>query len=94
MSWYHWEQDDLVLHLRVQPKAAKDRFVGPFGDHEYKITLTAPPVNGRANEHLIKFLSVSFGLPRSRIALLSGKTSRSKCLKLKSPTRTPIPLEK
>ena len=94
MNWYRWEQDDLILHLRIQPKAAKDRFVGPYGDHEYKIALTAPPVEGRANAGLLKFLADAFGLPRSRIHILSGETSRSKRLRLKSPKRLPIPVEK
>lgn len=54
MTWHRWEGDDLILHLRVQPKASKDALVGPYGDKEYKVTLTAPPVDGRANTHLLK----------------------------------------
>ncbi|MEJ2403896.1 MAG: DUF167 family protein [Candidatus Thiodiazotropha sp.] len=92
MSWFSWNDDELTLRLRIQPKAARDRFVGPYGEDQYKVTLTAPPVDGQANKHLIKFLSNSFGLPRSRITLVSGETSRTKCLKLKSPTRLPIPV--
>ncbi|MEJ2610532.1 MAG: DUF167 family protein [Candidatus Thiodiazotropha sp.] len=94
MSWYRWEEDDLILNLRIQPKASKDCFVGPYGDNEYKISLTAPPVDGKANARLLKFISNAFGLPRSRISLLSGESSRSKRLRLKSPKRLPIPIEK
>lgn len=92
MSWYRWEGKELILHLRVQPKASKDAFCGPYGENEYKITLTAPPVDGKANAHLIKFVAKAFGVPRSRVALESGDHSRSKCLRLKSPSRLPIPL--
>lgn len=92
MTWYRWEGEDLILRLRVQPKASKDAFSGPYGDDEYKITLTAPPVDGKANAHLLKFVAKAFGLPRSKVALESGAHSRSKCLRLKSPTRLPIPL--
>ncbi len=92
MTWYRWEGEDLILRLRVQPKASKDAFSGPYGDDEYKITLTAPPVDGKANAHLLKFIAKAFGLPRSQVALESGAHSRSKCLRLKSPTRLPIPL--
>jgi hypothetical protein len=92
MSWYHWEGDELILHLRVQPKACKDVFSGPYGDTEYKVTLTAPPVDGKANAHLLKFIAKAFGIPRSRVVLESGAHCRSKCLRLKSPTRLPIPL--
>jgi uncharacterized protein (TIGR00251 family) len=93
MSWYRWEGDDLILRLRVQPKASRDAFIGPYGEQEYKVSLTAPPVEGKANEHLVKFIAKAFGLPRSRITLESGDHSRSKCLRLKSPTQLPIPLE-
>ncbi|MES9832173.1 MAG: DUF167 family protein [Candidatus Thiodiazotropha sp. LLP2] len=94
MSWYQWQEDDLILHLRVQPKASKDRFVGPYGENEFKVAIMAPPVDGQANARLLKFISKAFGLPRTNIALLNGESSRSKCLKLKSPKRLPIPIEK
>lgn len=90
MTWHRWEGDDLILHLRVQPKASKDALVGPYGDKEYKVTLTAPPVDGRANTHLLKFIAKTFGLPCARVILESGLHSRSKCLRLKSPTQLPI----
>lgn len=92
MTWYRWEGEDLILRLRVQPKASRDAFSGPYGNDEYKITLTAPPVDGKANAHLLKFVAKAFGLPRSQVTLESGAHSRSKCLRLKSPTRLPIPL--
>jgi len=93
LSWYRWEGDDLILRLRVQPKASRNAFMGPYGEQEYKVSLTAPPVQGKANEHLLKFMAKAFGLPRSRILLESGDHSRSKCLRLKSPTQLPIPLK-
>lgn len=90
MTWYRWEGEDLILHLRVQPKASRDAFAGPYGEDEYKVTLTAPPVDGKANAHLTKFVAKAFGLPRSRVVLESGAHSRSKCLRLKSPKILPI----
>ena len=92
MTWYRWEGDELILRLRVQPKASRDALVAPYGSDEYKVTLTAPPVAGQANLHLLKFIAKTFGLPRSQVILESGAHSRSKCLRLKSPTRLPIPL--
>jgi uncharacterized protein (TIGR00251 family) len=94
MSWYQWQQNDLILYLRIQPKASRDRFVGPYADDQYKVAISAPPVDGEANQRLLKFLAKTFSLPRSRIELLSGESSRSKCLKLKSPGRLPIEIEK
>jgi uncharacterized protein (TIGR00251 family) len=94
VSWYHWEGEDLILRLRVQPKASRDALTGPYGDDEYKVNLTAPPVDGKANAHLLKFVAKTFGLPRSRVVLECGAHSRSKRLRLKSPSRWPIILEK
>ncbi|MCU7932913.1 MAG: DUF167 family protein [Candidatus Thiodiazotropha sp. (ex Codakia rugifera)] len=93
MSWFRWEQDDLILKLRIQPKASRDSLVGPYGENEYKITLTAPPVDGKANTQLVKFIAKAFRLPRSSVKLISGEASRSKCVRLKSPQHLPIPLE-
>ena len=90
MSWYRWEGDELILHLRVQPKASRDAFAGPYGENEYKVTLTAPPVDGKANAHLLKFVAKAFGLAKSQVSLESGAHSRSKCLRLKSPKTLPI----
>ena len=90
MSWYHWEGQDLVLNLRLQPKASRDAFIGPYGDDEFKITITAPPVDGKANVHLIRFLAKQFDLPKSDIEIEAGESSRSKRLRLKSPNRLPI----
>ncbi len=92
MSWYRWEGQDLILRLRVQPKASRDAFSGPYDNDHYKVTLTAPPVDGKANSHLLKFIAKAFGLSRSQVILESGAHSRSKCLRLKSPTRLPIPV--
>ena len=93
MSWYHWEGQDLLLNLRLQPKASRDAFIGPYGDGEYKITITAPPVDGKANAHLIRFLAKQFELPKSDIKIEAGESSRSKRLRLKSPKRLPILLD-
>ncbi|MEW8051840.1 MAG: DUF167 family protein [Candidatus Thiodiazotropha sp.] len=93
MTWYRWDQTDLILHLRLQPKASRDAFIGPYGENEYKITITAPPAGGKANRHLLKFLAKAFGLPASRVELICGKSSRSKSVRLKSPPLLPIGFE-
>ena len=66
-----------VLHLRIVPRASKNTIQGRHGD-ALKIRLCAPPVDGAANAALIEFLAKTFSLPRSRIQLLSGQTSRTK----------------
>ena len=89
MDWYRWQDRDLILHLRIQPKASRDAFVAPYGEAEYKVAITAPPVDGKTNACLIGFLAKQFGLSKSAVILEAGEKSRSKRLRLKSPTRLP-----
>lgn len=67
----------MVLAVRVTPKAARTRIVGEV-EGELKITLNAPPAEGRANAELLRLLAKTYGVPKSRLAILSGETSRSK----------------
>ena len=66
-----------VLSLRIIPRAHKNAIQGEHGE-ALKIRLCAPPVDGAANAALVEFLSDHFSLPRARIQLLSGATSRNK----------------
>jgi len=89
MTWYHWDGEDLRLHLRVQPRAKRDAFVGPLGDALYRVQITAPPVDDKANEHLRRLLAKTFGVPVARVQLLSGGTSRTKQVRVLAPQRMP-----
>jgi len=91
-SWYRWVGEDLLLSLRIQPRASKDELVGPHGDH-YKIRITAPPVEGKANAHLIKFLAKAFGVSRSQVTLESGASARNKGVRITKPAKIPMPLD-
>ena len=93
MTWFSWDGNDLILRLRIQPKASHDAFIAPYGEDSYKVAITAPPVDGKANEHLIRFLAKKFGLPRAKVSLEAGSKSRTKSVRLKSPTLLPIALE-
>ncbi len=88
MSWYRWQGADLLLTIRLQPRASRDEIVGPHGD-ALKIRITAPPVEGQANAHLIRFLAAAFEVSRSQVSLVSGDTARSKQLRVNSPRRLP-----
>lgn len=88
MSWYRWDGEDLILSLRVQPRAGRDAFADPIGD-AIKVKLRAPPVDGRANAGLVAFLARSFGVSRADVTLLSGETSRGKRLRIASPRDLP-----
>ena len=93
MTWFRWEGKDLILRLRIQPKASRDAFIGPYGEDAYKIAISAPPIDGKANARLIGFLAKQAGLPRSQVILESGETSRIKTLRLKSPKKLPLDLD-
>ena len=67
----------VTFGVRVQPRASKSGVAGEL-DGVLKIRLAAPPVEGRANEELIRLLAELFGAPRQRIAILSGQTSKNK----------------
>jgi uncharacterized protein (TIGR00251 family) len=73
--------DGCTLSVRVHPGARKNGATGIHAD-AVKIVLTAPPVDGKANEALIAFLADALGLPRARIVLVSGLTSRAKILRI------------
>lgn len=89
--WYRWEGEDLLLSLRIQPRSGRDAFVAPHGDH-YKVRITAPPVEGRANAHLIRFLAKAFGVGRSQVQLVTGESSRNKGIRIHAPRKLPIPI--
>ncbi|MGD9000237.1 MAG: DUF167 family protein [Granulosicoccaceae bacterium] len=87
-SHYYWDGDTLVLKVRVQPKASRNELAGLHGD-ALKIRLTAPPVDGKANAALLKFLAKTFGVPQSSIIIETGQTGRNKRLRIPSPRTLP-----
>jgi hypothetical protein len=73
--------DGCTLSVRVHPGARKNGATGVHAD-ALKIVLTAPPVDGKANDALILFLADALRMPRARIALVSGITSRGKIIRI------------
>jgi uncharacterized protein (TIGR00251 family) len=78
-TFAHDVGDGCTLAVRVRPGARKNDVAGIHAG-AVKISLTAPPVDGRANEALIEFVAELVGLPRARIAILTGTSSRMKLL--------------
>lgn len=76
--------DDLVLELRVQPRASRSEFAGTFGDR-LRIRLQAPPVDGRANAALVEFLAGAFGVSRSQVEIERGLAGRDKRVRIRNP---------
>ncbi|MDE3103930.1 MAG: DUF167 domain-containing protein [Acidobacteriota bacterium] len=70
-----------TLTVRIHPGARRNAVSGQH-DGAWKIALTAPPVDGRANEALIRFVADLLRLPKASVTLLHGHTSRSKVLQI------------
>lgn len=87
-AWYRWEGDDLLLNLHLQPKASRDAFAEARGDR-LRVRVTAPPVDGRANAHLIAWLAKQFGVARSAVSIEAGLAGRLKRVRVTSPSRLP-----
>ena len=89
-GWYRWQGDELILALRVLPRAGRDEFVAPHGNH-YRVRIAASPVEGKANEQLLSFLAKSFGVGKSQVNLVQGATSRYQGVRIRAPRKMPIP---
>ncbi len=93
MSFYQWQNHDLILFVKVQPKASKDELGEVINNEtqadQIKIRITAPPVDGKANKHLIAYLGKLFKVSKSQIILLSGETGRNKKLLIQAPKQLP-----
>jgi len=77
----HETSSGITFAVRVQPRARRKAIVGEFGE-ALKIALTAPPVDGRANEACVEFLAEVLRLPRSSVTIISGQGSRNKVVRV------------
>lgn len=73
----------LILEVRLSPGAKRNQILGYYGEKQIKIAIKSPPVDGKANAALVKFLAESFSLSQKNVELISGETSRSKRILLK-----------
>ncbi|AIN19698.1 hypothetical protein CH54_3368 [Yersinia rochesterensis] len=80
--------DGLALKLYIQPKASRDQIVGLHGD-ELKVAITAPPVDGQANAHLVKFIAKQFRVAKSQVIIEKGELGRHKQIKIVAPQQIP-----
>lgn len=85
---WHFDNDTLVLELRVQPRASRDGVSGISGGR-IKVRVSAPPVDDAANERLRDFIAKEFGVSRGRVRILSGLSGREKRIAVDRPKRIP-----
>jgi uncharacterized protein (TIGR00251 family) len=72
---------DIILKVYLQPKSSKNEIVGPYRDG-IKVRIAAPPVEGKANEALIRFLAKEFKISASSVEILKGHHSREKMIRI------------
>jgi len=73
--------DGVSFAVKIHPRAKKTGITGEIGD-ALKVSLTAPPVEGRANQACIEFLAKLLKVPRSSVTIASGQTSRNKVIRV------------
>jgi len=79
----------ISFSIKVHPRARKNAITGVMGD-ALKLALTAPPIEGRANQAVIEFFAELFEIPRSSVTIASGETSRNKKVKIAGLTRAAV----
>ncbi|RKQ41432.1 DUF167 family protein YggU [Enterobacter sp. R1(2018)] len=88
MSAVSQTSDGLVLRLYIQPKASRDCIIGLHGD-ELKVAITAPPIDGKANAHLVKYLAKQFRVAKGQVMVEKGELGRHKQIKIIDPQQIP-----
>ncbi len=71
----------VIIDILVVPRASRSR-LGPVHGDRIKVSVTAPPVDGKANQAVIEILAKTLGVRRSHIEIISGHTSRRKTIKV------------
>jgi uncharacterized protein (TIGR00251 family) len=69
----------VIIRVQVQTRASRDEVVGPYGNL-LKVRITAAPVAGGANKHLLRFLAKKLKIPQGQLSLKSGATSKNKSI--------------
>lgn len=73
--------DAVRIPVRAQPRASRSELAGEY-DGALKVRLAAPPVEGAANEELVRFLARLLGVPKSAVRVVSGDTARNKMVEV------------
>jgi uncharacterized protein (TIGR00251 family) len=76
----------ITFDVQVVPRASRDR-LGPVHGDRLKVQLTAPPVDGAANDALVQLLAKALGRPRGDVAIVRGHTGRKKTVRVAGSTR-------
>lgn len=86
--WLRWEGAALIIDLHAQPGARQSEFAGVHGD-ALKVRIQAPPVDGKANKALLRFLADAFGVTLKQVTLVQGESNRRKRVRIESVSHFP-----
>ena len=78
-----------TVELRVKPRAKRDKIEAVDADH-LDIWVTSPPVEGKANEHVVKLLSKALGIPKSHMEIIKGESGKNKVVSIPGLTKGEI----
>jgi len=81
MSWHSVQGDDLLLHLRIQPRATPEGVAGLHGGR-LKLRVSSPPVDGAANARVIAVLAEVLGCPKGKLGITRGERGRDKDVRI------------
>jgi uncharacterized protein (TIGR00251 family) len=87
-NYFFWDGDTLVVNILGRPAATKDAIGKPKGN-QLKVSVTASPQHGRATDHMLRFLAPLFGVRERDIALVFGRESVHKQIRIKQPQKWP-----
>ena len=77
------------LTVKVHPRARRSALAGRLGE-AWKLDLSAPPVDGKANDECIRFFAEFCGVPRARVRIVTGATSRMKVIEIEGVAQTEL----
>lgn len=86
-AWCAQTAQGIRLAVQITPNAKRSEVIGVLDD-VLKIRLQAPPLEGKANLALTRFIAVTLGLPKSAVILMHGQTSKRKLLEIHAPHLT------
>ena len=80
-SYFKITGNDIIIKVKIVPGSSKNKIIGAYND-ALKITITAPPVEGKANKKCIAYLAKYFDVAKSKIEIISGQTSKNKLIRI------------
>jgi hypothetical protein len=78
---YTTQGDAITFSVRVVPRASRSEIVGEH-DGSLRVRIAAPPVDGAANDELIRVLAKAFGVPKSKVEIVAGHASKLKQVRI------------